>query len=83
MSERRSESGLWLPAVLNVSESNVISTDPEGFSIVLCHCEEGPYFGARKAGAPCCCERCGFMVREQWEALAATCVTTPGDGARS
>jgi len=65
------EAGLWLPTVMQEPVSNVIATDPEGFSIVLCHCEEGPYYGARKMGTPCRCERCGFMVREQWEALTA------------
>lgn len=76
------DAGLWLPAVMQEPVSNVISTDPEGYSIVLCHCKEGPYLGARKMGTPCCCERCGFMTREQWEALAAS-VLPPRAGGES
>lgn len=48
-----------------------IMVDPEGYSLCLCTCPEGPYLGARKAGSPCCCERCGFMTIDQWKALEA------------
>lgn len=40
-----------------------------GYGIALCSCKEGPYLGARMAGTPCRCERCGFMTREQWDAI--------------
>jgi len=40
-----------------------------GYAVSICACPEGPYLGARKAGTPCCCERCGFMTQEQYEAL--------------
>jgi len=41
--------------------------DQDGYDIGLCACDEGPYLGARKAGTPCCCERCGFITLDQWE----------------
>ena len=43
----------------------------DGYDLTICACKDGPYLGARKAGAPCCCERCGRMTREQYDALAA------------
>ena len=43
----------------------------EGYALVMCHCEEGPYLGARRAGAPCCCERCGMMTQEQYDDIEA------------
>lgn len=58
-------------ALPRLEQIRTISVDPDGFSINLCTCPDGAYLGARKAGTPCCCERCGFMTREQWDALAA------------
>lgn len=46
-----------------------LTTEPEGYSIMLCTCPEGPYLGARKAGSPCCCERCGYMTIDQMQAI--------------
>lgn len=43
--------------------------DQQGYSIAICACDGGPYLGARKAGAPCCCERCGFITPDQFEFL--------------
>jgi hypothetical protein len=40
----------------------------EGFRVELCSCDV-PYMGARKAGTPCCCEVCGFMIKEQYDAI--------------
>lgn len=50
------------------------SLTESGYPIALCSCGEGPYVGARMAGRPCCCERCGFMVPEQWEAIRAALI---------
>lgn len=36
-----------------------------GYDLTVCRCEGGPYLGARKAGTPCCCERCGFITEDQ------------------
>lgn len=41
--------------------------DQCGYDIGLCQCYGGPRLGARKAGTPCCCERCGFMTPDQWQ----------------
>lgn len=41
----------------------------DGFAIAICSCTQGPYLGARKMGTPCCCERCGFMIQEQYDAI--------------
>lgn len=49
--------------------NNWFPDDQHGFSVAVCDCPEGPYIGARKSGTPCCCERCGFMTREQFEFL--------------
>ena len=57
--------------------------DQHGYSIALCRCADGPYLGARKMGTPCCCERCGFMTQDQWDALLewlAEQVHRPGCG---
>lgn len=40
-----------------------------GYSVQVCSCPEGAYLGARMAGTPCRCERCGFMTPEQFDAL--------------
>lgn len=40
-----------------------------GYAVEVCRCEEGAYLGARKAGTPCCCERCGFMTADQLAAI--------------
>lgn len=40
-----------------------------GYAVEVCRCEEGAYLGARKAGTPCRCERCGFMTADQLAAI--------------
>lgn len=52
-------------------------TDPEGYSLTACSCAEGPYIGARRAGSPCCCERCGLITLEALEALVAAARSIP------
>lgn len=42
-----------------------------GYTVEICACPDGAYLGARKAGTPCCCERCGYMTRDQYDALLA------------
>lgn len=44
-------------------------TAPTGYDLNICRCDGGPYLGARQAGAPCCCERCGFMTEDQRVAI--------------
>lgn len=46
------------------------------YPLPLCVCPEGPYLGAQKLGTPVRCERCGFMTREQHDAIVAA-HTTP------
>lgn len=41
----------------------------DGLAVSICRCEGGPYLGARKAGTPCCCERCGFLTENQRAAI--------------
>lgn len=47
---------------------HVASRIETGYEIVLCKCPQ-PYLGACKAGAPECCETCGFMTPEQFDAI--------------
>lgn len=44
-------------------------TDPEGYSLAVCRCSGGPHLGARKAETPCCCEDCGYMTADQFDAI--------------
>jgi hypothetical protein len=46
-----------------------MSTKQEGYLLKVCSCPTGPYLGARRAGTPCCCESCGFITRDQLDAL--------------
>lgn len=47
----------------------VLRTEPEGYSLNVCTCAGGPYLGARRIGTPCRCERCGFITRDQLDAI--------------
>jgi hypothetical protein len=46
----------------------ILETDPEGYSINICECDT-PYIGGRRLGTPDCCERCGMMTPDQFEAI--------------
>ena len=51
-----------------------------GFDVMVCSCPDGPYLGARKSGTPCCCEACGFLVREQVDHILVQFATSGSDG---
>jgi hypothetical protein len=54
---------LWFPAPP--------ATAHDGYALIVCSCDDGPYIGARKAGTPCCCEVCGFITQDQLDAVLA------------
>lgn len=43
--------------------------DSAGWEITLCECAGGPHFGARRSGSPACCEDCGMLARDHFEAI--------------
>lgn len=46
-----------------------------GYAVQTCICDDGPYIGARQAGMVDRCETCGFITREQLDAIIATAQT--------
>lgn len=47
-------------------------TSFNNYSVEVCSCSEGPYYGAQKMGTVTRCERCGFVSHEQLEAIQAS-----------